>query len=400
MATAVSNATISASFADNIIESITPEDFQNAFESLKYANYLDYPQIIDAATGSLGGGGGVSASYVNSQILTTSIALNNTDRTNSASLNNSLIVGLNTWAARTASQNVDMDGNNIASAVEIQFQSLTDGLGQNVITRDRLAIDEDGIAIINWSKYQASAGGILTFNRENETATLGMSLTLTDAPLYCNTLNTQISNQWIANIGQTNKASLKADNLSTNRTIQLPDIAGNLASESYVDTTSIALNNTISTTSIAINNRLTPVLSTSTIIASTITTANLRATATIIGGTITANNIRATAVNPRSTTTATTSLVGVELINYDQYLITALANTVTINPAISSYAGHKILIGVKDNGTPRSVVFQSPSVRAFGGRTLTQTTTSSKYSYFGVIYNNSAWDLIASTTEN
>jgi hypothetical protein len=80
----------------------------------------------------------------------------------------------------------------------------------------------------------------------------------------------------------------------------------------------------------------------------------------------------------------------------DQYNITALATNITIaNPTGTPVTGQKLIIRIKDNGTPRNISFGS----AFAGvgTTLPTQTVANKLTYVGCLYNADAarWDVLA-----
>lgn len=87
----------------------------------------------------------------------------------------------------------------------------------------------------------------------------------------------------------------------------------------------------------------------------------------------------------------------------DQYNVTALAQPATIAaPSGTPTSGQKLILRLKDNGSARSLTWTTSSgaYRAVGV-TLPTTTTASKTTYVGCIYNSDAtfWDVVAVTTE-
>lgn len=86
-----------------------------------------------------------------------------------------------------------------------------------------------------------------------------------------------------------------------------------------------------------------------------------------------------------------------------EYTVTALANPATINaPSGTPTSGQKLIIRIKDNGSAQALTWDTSAggYRAIGV-TIPTTTTASKTSYIGCIYNSDAgyWDVIASLTE-
>ena len=110
-----------------------------------------------------------------------------------------------------------------------------------------------------------------------------------------------------------------------------------------------------------------------------------------------------------SATTATSLTPDITL--YNQFAYTALASALTINvPTGTPRDGDKLIFRILDNGTSRTITFTggvSGGFRPIGtsltasGSDFTFSTTISKLTYFGCIYNASAarWDVVALTTQ-
>jgi hypothetical protein len=84
----------------------------------------------------------------------------------------------------------------------------------------------------------------------------------------------------------------------------------------------------------------------------------------------------------------------------DLVKITAQAAALTlVNPSGTWDEGQSLMIRIKDNGTARAITFGT-NYRAIGV-TLPTTTTISKTTYIGIIYNatDSKWDVIGVTTQ-
>jgi hypothetical protein len=95
-------------------------------------------------------------------------------------------------------------------------------------------------------------------------------------------------------------------------------------------------------------------------------------------------------INPTSNTT-------------NQYTITALGAAATIDtPTGTPIDGQKLTIRIKDNGTGRALTWTTSAggYRVIG-TTLPTTTTASKVTYVGCVYNSqdSFWDVVAVTTQ-
>jgi len=82
--------------------------------------------------------------------------------------------------------------------------------------------------------------------------------------------------------------------------------------------------------------------------------------------------------------------------SYDEYYLTAVANNTTFSITGTPTAGQTIFIGWKDAGTAKTLTFTSITGL---GITLPETTTVSKQGIAGLKYINSAWRMIALSTE-
>jgi hypothetical protein len=97
--------------------------------------------------------------------------------------------------------------------------------------------------------------------------------------------------------------------------------------------------------------------------------------------------------------------------SYAQYSLTALANTLTINADSGSPVdGQKMTFRIKDSGVSRVVTFTGGSSKSFrnigtsltaNGSNVALTTTASKISYIGCIYNaaDARWDIVTAIVE-
>ena len=127
-------------------------------------------------------------------------------------------------------------------------------------------------------------------------------------------------------------------------------------------------------------------------------------TGTIVGTTDT-QTLSAKRIDPRVSSTASASSVTPSTATADVYVFTALAAGLTINAATGGTPlnGDKLLFRFKDNGTPQLLTWTvagSGSFRAIGV-TLPTTTTASKVTYVGCVYNSDEtyWDVVAVTTQ-
>jgi hypothetical protein len=114
-------------------------------------------------------------------------------------------------------------------------------------------------------------------------------------------------------------------------------------------------------------------------------------------GTETLTNKR---IDPRVTSAASASSLTPSVATADVYAYTALAAGLTINaPTGTPVDGDKLIFRLLDNGTPQTLTWNATFTVI--GVTLPTTTTASKTTYVGCIYNanNTCWDVIAVTTQ-
>lgn len=115
---------------------------------------------------------------------------------------------------------------------------------------------------------------------------------------------------------------------------------------------------------------------------------------------VTGGTIASTRIDPRDVTATTATSLTPSVANADIYAYTALASALTINaPTGTPTNGDKLIFRLLDNGTPRALTWDATYTVI--GVTLPTTTTASKTTYVGVIYNafNTRWDVIAVTTQ-
>lgn len=114
-------------------------------------------------------------------------------------------------------------------------------------------------------------------------------------------------------------------------------------------------------------------------------------------GTQTLTNKR---VTPRVSSTATTATLTPDVGLYDQVCLTGQSSSLTVAvPTGTPTDGQKLIFRFKDNGTGRSIAWNSV-YRAIGV-TRPTTTVASKLLYVGCIYNtvDSNWDMVAVSQE-
>jgi hypothetical protein len=114
-------------------------------------------------------------------------------------------------------------------------------------------------------------------------------------------------------------------------------------------------------------------------------------------GTETLTNKR---IDPRDVSAASASSLTPDVSAGDIYAYTALAANLTINaPTGSPTNGDKLIFRLLDNGTSRTLTWDSTYTVI--GVTLPTATTANKTTYVGCIYNanNTRWDVIAVATQ-
>ena len=118
-------------------------------------------------------------------------------------------------------------------------------------------------------------------------------------------------------------------------------------------------------------------------------------------GTFTLTNKR---INPRAVAaSATTGTITPNGDTTDVYKAEGLTGAITIaQPSGTPVDGQKLLIRLEDDGTARAITWTT-SAGAFRavGITLPTTTTATKITYVGCVYNatDSFWDAVATVTE-
>jgi hypothetical protein len=109
-------------------------------------------------------------------------------------------------------------------------------------------------------------------------------------------------------------------------------------------------------------------------------------------------------IDPRVSSAASASTLTPSVATADVYAYTALAANLTINaPTGTPVDGDKLIFRILDNGTARTLTWNATYTGI--GVTLPTTTTASKTTYVGCIYNaygasgTGRWDVIAVTTQ-
>jgi hypothetical protein len=105
-------------------------------------------------------------------------------------------------------------------------------------------------------------------------------------------------------------------------------------------------------------------------------------------------------IDPRVSSTTSTAAITPDISSFDQYAVTAQAVNLTINaPTGTPVDGNKLIFRILDNGTTRTLTWNATYTVI--GVTLPTSTTASKMTYVGCIYNaaNTRWDVVAVTTQ-
>lgn len=126
------------------------------------------------------------------------------------------------------------------------------------------------------------------------------------------------------------------------------------------------------------------------------TTLTLGATTASLGNV----TIAGSRINRRVNSTASASAITPDLSSFEIYALTSLAANLTVNAPIGSpLDGDSLLFRILDNGTSRTITWNSTYTAI--GVTLPTATTVSKMSYVGAFYNtaNTRWDVVAVTTQ-
>lgn len=129
-------------------------------------------------------------------------------------------------------------------------------------------------------------------------------------------------------------------------------------------------------------------------------TFTLPTTTTTAVGTDATQTLTNKRIDPRVTSATSAASLTPDISAADIYAYTALAVNLTINaPTGTPVDGNKLMFRLLDNGTPRTLTWNATYTVI--GVTLPTTTSASKTTYVGCIYNaaNTRWDVIAVTTQ-
>ena len=105
-------------------------------------------------------------------------------------------------------------------------------------------------------------------------------------------------------------------------------------------------------------------------------------------------------IDPRVNNISTASTITPSIAAYDQYVITALASSLSVLAPIGSpQNGDKLIFRILDNGIPRALTWNA--IYREISTLLPATTVANKVTYVGCIYNTDSvcWDVIAVATQ-
>lgn len=264
----------------------------------------------------------------------------------------------------------------------------------------------------NLTNYQTTAGlaanvAILTANNANNFGGLSLatvqgqisgnaSTAYTNAVNYVTAQNFVNTSQLSSNLSSyqtTLGLSANVLTLTANAAAFLGDSSGTISNISswITGNSSAAYTNAITIASNATN-----------LTSGTLPDARLSSAVVNTSGTQTLTNKR---IDPRVSSTASASSVTPDISSFDMYVYTALAVGLTINATTGGTPvnGNKLVFRFKDDGTARALTWTTSGTDSFRaiGVTLPTTTTISKVTYVGCIYNSneSFWDVVAVTTQ-
>lgn len=129
-------------------------------------------------------------------------------------------------------------------------------------------------------------------------------------------------------------------------------------------------------------------------------TFTLPTTTTTAAGTDATQTLTNKRIDPRVTSATSASSLTPDISAADMYAYTALAAALTINaPTGTPVNGNKLMFRILDNGFSQTLTWDATYTAI--GVTLPTSTTASKTTYVGCIYNaaNTRWDVIAVTTQ-
>jgi len=264
--------------------------------------------------------------------------------------------------------------------------------------------------------YTAGTGLTLTTNQFSitSTGTAGTYGTSTQIPVFVTNAQGQVTSVTNTAIGTLNQNTTgSAATLTTTRAIYGNNFDGSAALTQIIASTYGGTGNgftkfsgaTTAEKTYTLPDATTTILTTNAVVTiaqgGTGSTTLAGASIATYTGTETLTNKR---IDPRVTSAASASSLTPSIATADVYAYTALAAGLTINaPTGTPVDGDKLIFRLLDNGTARSLTWDATYTVI--GVTLPTTTTASKTTYVGCIYNaygasgTGRWDVIAVGTQ-
>lgn len=343
---------------------------------------------------NVSGGATGSLLYQSAASTTTTLALGTTNYVLTAGASAPQYVAqstLSVGSATTATTATNVSGGAAGSLVYQSGASTTTTLALGTTGYFLTA----GATAPQWTSLLTGTYGGTGVNNGSSTITIGGNVTFSGAFAFTGTLTAATSVTFPTSGTLVNTAVTSLSSLATVGTITSGTWNASIINPTYGGT---GVNNGSSTLTLAGNvTHAGAFTQTFTATANTSVTLPTTGTLSTLAGAETLTNKR---IDPRVSSTTSASSVTPTIASFDQYAFTALAATLTINaPTGTPVDGNKLIFRFLDNGTPQTLSWNATYTAI--GVTLPTTTTASKMTYVGCIYNaaNTRWDVVAVTTQ-